>query len=223
MRGRELKYHIGPQRYPRVVFALMRGRELKCICALPIFSYVLVRPHARAGVEMCMRFSRFRVCTVRPHARAGVEIHNTLNCEGLEDVRPHARAGVEIGTMINIPVPEVNVRPHARAGVEISSRRRRSPATLFALTRGRELNVPMASSITSCCSSPLTRRRRGCEGMRRRGAPFRGGMWLRVIGRFRLLGHPLQSLLLLPLVLLIFWPPTGRCRRLACVGAEPRA
>ena len=186
---------------------------------------LLVRPHARAGVEICDITSSQQPVTVRPHARAGVEMSPVMRILMLSAVRPHARAGVE---MMRVPsqAKRMRVRPHARAGVEMSSRRRRSPATLFALTRGRELNVPMVSSITSCCSSPLTRRRRGCEGMRRRGAPFRGGMWLRVIGRFRLLGRLLQSLLvslLLPLVLLIFWPPTGRCRRLACVGAEPRA
>ena len=206
---------------------------------------LLVRPHARAGVEICDITSSQQPVTVRPHARAGVEMSPVMRILMLSAVRPHARAGVEMMRVpsqakrmrvrpharagVEIPAcprrsTRRRVRPHARAGVEMSSRLRRSPATLFALTRGRELNVPMASSITSCCSSPLTRRRRGCEGMRRRGAPFRGGMWLRVIGRFRLLGRPLQSLLLLlPLVLIIFWPPTGRCRRLACVGAEPRA
>ena len=70
----------------------------------------------------------------------------------------------------------------------MSSRRRRSPATLFALTRGRELNDPMASSITSCCSSPLTRRRRGCEGMRRRGRLFVAGCGCASLGVFAFWG-----------------------------------
>ena len=104
--------------------------------------------------------------------------------------------------MLNSIAARDAVRPHARAGVEC-------PYGLF-----DHFLLQLSPYATA----------EGGKGMRRRGcAPFRGGMWLRVIGRFRLLGRPLQSLLLLPLVLLIFWPPTGRCRRLACVGAEPRA
>ena len=144
---------------------------------------LLVRPHARAGVEICDITSSQQPVTVRPHARAGVEMSPVMRILMLSAVRPHARAGVE---MMRVPsqAKRMRVRPHARAGVEMSSRRRRSPATLFALTRGRELNVPMASSITSCCSSPLTRRRRGCEGMRRRGRLFVAGCGCALLGVF---------------------------------------
>ena len=112
--------------------------------------------------------------------------------------------GRELKSAARIARAVVVVRPHARAGVEC-------PYGLF-----DHFLLQFAPYATA----------EGVRGYAATGAPFRGGMWLRVIGRFRLLGRLLQSLLvplLLPLVLLIFWPPTGRCRRLACVGAEPRA
>ena len=56
-------------------FALMRGRELKSVLCRSSGARSLVRPHARAGVEIHLVASKCIAAThVRPHARAGVEM-----------------------------------------------------------------------------------------------------------------------------------------------------
>ena len=84
--------------------------------------------------------------------------------------------------------PRRRVRPHARAGVEICPCGSRMTSSRFALTRGRELNVPMASSITSCCSSPLTRRRRGARVCGDGGRLFVAGCGCASLGVFAFWG-----------------------------------
>ena len=75
---------------------------------------------------------------VRPHARAGVEIKKPLPFRSALKVRPHARAGVEMRSMWLI-MYTIMVRPHARAGVEIARANCDCNGGEFALMRGREL------------------------------------------------------------------------------------
>ena len=139
MRGRELKSNSSPSTSPPCWFALMRGRELK-FPRQKWPSPPLVRPHARAGVEIVLLRGLLRSSGVRPHARAGVEIcgagrlaspfvfalmrgrelkyRHWLQRSGRLPVRPHARAGVEMSSLCRW-FRTCSVRPHARAGVEI--------------------------------------------------------------------------------------------------------